>query len=155
MTSFWLFLHLLGQIAWLGGAFASMLAGTLRRREDAAGQALLVRVQFVLHQRLIGPGAFATIVSGLFLSLRAAAVFRELDGPNAWLIVMQAAGVLGGLIVLFVAVPTAARLSRLQPVGASALLFEELRRRQAITGSVAGVLGLAALIAGTLVRYGG
>ena len=36
MIRVWLFLHLLGFTAWIGGALASMVAGFAGRREDRA-----------------------------------------------------------------------------------------------------------------------
>jgi hypothetical protein len=76
----------------------------------------------------------------------------ELVGFNIWLIIMQGAGVLGALVVLLIALPTAARLSRLDPTGPGAAYFDELRTRQKVVGTAAGLLGLVALVAGAMVR---
>ena len=63
-------------------------------------------------------------------------------------------GIVGALLVLFIAVPTAAKLGRLDPEGEAAAHFDELRRRQRVVGSLAGMLGLVALVAGAMMRYG-
>ena len=76
----------------------------------------------------------------------------ELVGFSVWLLIMQGAGVLGALIVLLIGLPTAAKLSRLDPMGAGAAYFDELRQRQRVVGSVSGTLALLALVAGALVR---
>jgi hypothetical protein len=63
---------------------------------------------------------------------------------------MQGAGILGALIVLMVGLPTASRLARIDPEGANAAYFDELRQRQRVAGSIAGVLALAALVGGAM-----
>jgi hypothetical protein len=49
-----------------------------------------------------------------------------------------------------VGLPTAAKLARLDPQGPGAAYFDELRQRQRVVGSVAGVFALAALIGGAM-----
>ncbi|MFZ5624551.1 MAG: DUF2269 family protein [Gemmatimonadota bacterium] len=145
MRPVWIFLHLLGPVAWLGGAFASMIIGSAARGGDAATLERTVRLQAALHRALIGPGALLTVLTGLVLTMM---LIRYDSAPSVWLMVMQGAGVVGGLLVLFLAVPTAMKLARLSPVGPTEPLFTALRRRQAIVGSLAGALGLLALLAG-------
>jgi uncharacterized membrane protein len=148
MSHVWLFLHLLGFTMWLGGGLGAMFAGIAAKREDRRGVAAIVRAQGALYRIVIGPGALLTVLSGLILTLRLVGQ----DGMNVWLIVMQAAGVLGALLVLFVAVPTSARLSRLDPEGQGAGFYDELRNRLKVTGMISGTLGLVAMLAGALVR---
>jgi hypothetical protein len=66
---------------------------------------------------------------------------------------MQIAGVIAAILVLFVSLPTLARLTRIAPTGESAPLYDALRKRQAIAGMIAGVLGLLALLGGVLHKY--
>lgn len=153
MNGLWVFAHLLGFTLWLGGAFASMAAGIAGKREERAQQAAVARLQAALHRLLIGPGALLTVLTGLMLTLRVYGALNNSGSPSGWLAVMQVAGLIGALLVLFVAVPTAGRLGRLDPTGAQGPLFDELRARQAIIGSVGGTLGLIALLAGALVRH--
>jgi hypothetical protein len=63
---------------------------------------------------------------------------------------MQGAGLIAALITLLIALPTAARLARLDPSGEAARYFDELRSRQRIVASIAGTLGLVALFAGAM-----
>ncbi len=67
---------------------------------------------------------------------------------------MMVSGILGALIAIGVAVPTAARLGRLDvdPHGELPEIFAGLRRRLVLAGSVSGGLGLVALVAGTALR---
>lgn len=157
MTALWVFLHLAGFVLWLGGAFASMAAGIAakKRTEDRRALGAVARTQGTLHTALIGPGAFLTVFSGLMLTIRLYGSMRNVAAPSHWLLVMQITGILAGLLALFVAVPTAARIARLDPEGKHAAAFDALRSRQAAVGSIGGVLGLLALLAGALHKYPG
>lgn len=152
MIRVWLFLHLLGFTMWLGGGLAAMVAGVASKREERAGLGAVVRAQSAVYKGIIGPGALLAVLSGLMLTFSVSARMGELVGFSVWLLIMQAAGVVGALIVLLIGLPTAARLSRLDPMGAGAAYFDELRQRQRIVGSVSGTLALVALVAGALVR---
>lgn len=152
MIRVWLFLHLLGFTLWIGGALASMVAGLAGRREDRVGLGAIVRAQSALEKILIAPGALLTVLSGLILTFRVTARMGELVGFSFWLVLMQGTGVLGALVALLVSLPTASRLARLDPAGPNALYVDELRARQRIASSIAGVLAMAALVAGAMVR---
>jgi uncharacterized membrane protein len=146
----WLFLHLLGFTLWLGGALASMIIGIAAKREDRSGLGAVVRSQSTLTKVAIAPGALLTVVSGLILTFQLSG--GDLAGFSFWLVTMQSAGVIAALITLLIALPTAARLGRLDPTGDTARYFDELRARQRIVASIAGMFGLVALFAGAMVR---
>ena len=152
MIRLWLFLHLLGFTMWLGGGLAVMVAGVASKREERAGLGAVVRAQAAVYKAIIGPGALLAVLSGLMLTFSVSARMGELVGFSIWLLIMQGTGVLGALIVLLIGLPTAAKLSRLDPMGSGAAYFDELRQRQRVVGSVAGTLALVALAAGALVR---
>jgi hypothetical protein len=152
MIRLWLFLHLLGFTMWLGGGLAVMVAGVASKREERPALAAVVRAQAAVYKGTIGPGALLAVLSGLMLTFSVSARIGELVGFSVWLLIMQGAGVLGALIVLLIGLPTAAKLSRLDPVGPGAAYFDELRQRQRVVGSVSGTLALLALVAGALVR---
>lgn len=152
MIRVWLFLHLLGFTMWLGGGLASMAAGIAAKREDRTGLGAVARSQAAVWKAIVAPGAILAVLSGLMLTFSASARMGELVGFNVWLIVMQSTGFLGALLVLFIGLPTAAKLARLDPAGAGAAYFDELRQRQRIVASTSGVLALAALVGGALVR---
>jgi hypothetical protein len=152
MIRFWLFLHLLGFTMWLGGGLAVMVAGLAGKREDRSGLGAVARSQAAVYKAIIAPGALLAVLSGLVLTFSVAGRLGELVGFNVWLLVMQGAGVVGALLVLLIGLPTAAKLSRLDPTGPGAAYFDELRQRQRIVSSVSGTLALVALVAGALVR---
>jgi hypothetical protein len=147
----WLFLHILGFTLWIGGALAAMVAGIAGKREDRAGLGAVVRVQAAVQKSLVAPGALLAVLSGLMLTFAVTSLRGGDAGFNLWLVLMQGAGLVGALIVLLVGLPTAARLARLDPEGPGAAYFDELRQRQRVVGSVAGVLALVALIGGAMV----
>jgi len=152
MIQFWRLLHLLGFTMWIGGGLASMVAGIAAKREDRAGLGAIARAQSKIHTAIIGPGAIFVVLSGLILTFSVSGRTGELVGFNVWLVVMQGAGVVGALVVLLIGLPTAAKLSRLDPTGQGAAFFDELRQRQKIVASVSGVLALVALVAGAWVK---
>ena len=140
--------HFLGFVLWMGGAFAAMTVGLAARREDRAVLGALVRLQGSVYRFLITPGALLSVISGLILTLRLSAVMQAM---SPWLFVMQGAGLLAGALTLGLIVPTAARLTRLDPEGQRDL-FIALRQRQMRLGMVSGLLGLLALVAGAMLR---
>jgi hypothetical protein len=147
----WLFLHILGFTLWIGGALAAMVAGIASRREDRAGLGAVVRTQAAVQKAVVAPGALLSVLSGLILTFSVTSLRGGEAGFNFWLVLMQGAGLVAALIVLMVGLPTAAKLARLDPAGPGAAYFDELRQRQRVVGSVAGLLALAALVGGAMV----
>ena len=148
MTRAWLFLHLLGFTMWLGGAIAVMIIGIAAKREDRHGIGAVVRAQATLMKVAIAPGALVAVLSGIILTFRVGGA--DLPGFSLWLMLMQGAGLVAALLTLLIALPTATKLSRLEPTGETAHYFDELRHRQRIVGSISGTLGLVALFAGAM-----
>jgi hypothetical protein len=147
----WLFLHIVGFTLWIGGALAAMVAGIAAKRESRASLGAVVRIQAAMQKALVAPGALLAVLSGLMLTFSVTSLRGGDPGFNFWLVLMQATGVVGALIVLMVGLPTAAKLARLDPEGPAAAYFDELRQRQRVVGSVAGVFALAALVGGAMV----
>jgi hypothetical protein len=149
----WFFLHLLGFTLWLGGGLASMVAGIAGKREDWAGLGAVARTQAAIQRNIVAPGALLTVLSGLVLTFSVTGRSGETAGSALPLMIMQGAGLVGALITLAVGLPTASKLARLDPVGPAAALFDELRQRQRVVASVAGVFAMVALVAGAAYRY--
>jgi hypothetical protein len=147
VTRLWLFLHLLGFTLWLGGAVAAMIMGIAAKREDRHGLGAVVRAQASLTKQAIAPGAILAVLSGLILTFQ---LSTDVPGFNVWLIIMQGAGLLAALLTLLISLPTAAKLSRIDPMGEGAGYFDELRQRQRIVASISGTFGLVALFAGAM-----
>ncbi len=152
MIRFWLFVHLLGFTMWLGGGLAAMVTGFAAKRETREGLGAVVRGQAMVQKAIVAPGALLSVLSGMILTFSVSARTSELTGFNLALVVMQGAGLLGALLTLMVALPTAAKLGRLDPAGPGSEYFDELRQRQKVITSIAGTLAFAALVAGALVR---
>ncbi len=145
----WYLAHILGFTLWLGGGLAGMAIGIKGRKEERSAQALIVRQLGFIHQILLLPGIVLTIASGAVLTMPA---MRQ-PSPSAWLYVMQLGGVIAAILVIFVSIPTLGRLQRVSPVGETAPRFDALRKRQSVSGMIAGNLGLLALLAGVLTKY--
>ena len=150
MIRLWLFLHLLGFTLWLGGAIAAMIMGIAAKREDRHGLGAVVRAQASLMKVAIAPGAILAVLSGLILTFQVTG--GEVPGFSIWLIIMQGTGMVAALLTLLISLPTAAKLSRLDPIGEAAGYFDELRQRQRIVASISGTFGLVALFAGAMLK---
>jgi hypothetical protein len=150
VKGFWLFLHVMGFVAWLGGGLAVMLSGITAKHFPPEQRLAVYRIMSVVTRNLIGTGAVLVVVSGFLLSVP---YFQSATVPG-WLVAMQGLGLLGAIVAIFVVTPTAARLGRLEldPGGELPESFAGLRRRQAIFATVAGAFALLALISGTIFR---
>lgn len=150
MRGFWLFLHVMGVVAWLGGGLAVMLSGITAKYFPPDHRLAVYRVMSVVTRNLIGPGAVLVVVSGFVLSVP---YFNNATVPT-WLMAMQGLGLLGAIVAIAIVTPTAARLGRLEldPRGELPEGFAGLRRRQAIFATLAGIFALLALLAGTVFR---
>jgi hypothetical protein len=146
---FWYLAHIAGFTLWVGGGAAAMLVGIRGRQEDRAAQALVVRFLAGIHRTVMLPGIVLAVLSGGYLSAPAARTAQ----PTSWLMLMQITGVIAAILVLFVSLPTLARLIRISPTGETATIFDALRKRQAMSGMIAGILGLLSLIGGVLHKY--
>jgi hypothetical protein len=146
-----LFLHLLGVAWWLGGFFATMTTSIAAKGEPRPALAMVMRLQWAIARLMVFPGSLLTVVTGLALTLRLGSDAMR----SGWLVAMQASGIVGALLALTFVVPSAAKLARLDPVGEHAAYFDRLRAKQKVAGSVAGLLGLLALLAAAVHRYGG
>lgn len=150
MRGVWLFLHVMGFVAWLGGGLAVMLSGITAKHFPPEQRLAVYRIMSVVTRNLIGTGAVLVVVSGIVLSIP---YFSSATVPT-WLMAMQGLGLLGAIVAIFVVTPTAARLGRLEldPRGELPESFAGLRRRQAIFATVAGLFALLALVSGTIFR---
>lgn len=150
MRGFWLFVHIMGFVAWLGGGLAVMLSGVTAKHYHPAHRLAVYRIMGMITRSLVGPGAVLVVVSGIILSVP---YFKSATVPS-WLMAMQTFGFLGAVVAISLVLPVAARLGRLDldPRGDLPESFPGLRRRQAIFATLAGVLALLALLAGTLFR---
>ena len=150
MIRLWVFLHIIGFTLWIGGGLASMVAGIVSQGEERARLGAVVRAQAAMQKVLVAPGALLSVLSGLMLTFAMTSLRGGEAGFSIWLVLMQGAGLVGALIVLLVGLPTSSKLARIDPLGPNAAYFDELRQRQRITSSIAGVFALAALVGGAM-----
>jgi hypothetical protein len=150
MHGFWLFVHMLGMVLWLGGGLATMVAGVTAKQFSPESRIAAYRLTSAVQRVLVGPGASAVVLSGVALSVR----FMKEGAIPGWLVLMMTTGIPAAVIALGVAVPTAARLGRLDLDSRGELpeQFSGLRARLVRAASIAGGLGLIALAAGTVLR---
>jgi hypothetical protein len=147
---FWVFLHIIGFTMWIGGGLSSMVAGIVSKGEERARMGAVVRAQAGVQKVLVAPGALLTVLSGLMLTFVMTSPRGGETGFSVYLVLMQGAGLVGALIVLLVGLPTASKLARIDPQGSKAAYFDELRQRQRVTSSIAGLFALAALVGGAM-----
>jgi hypothetical protein len=146
----WVFLHIIGFTMWIGGALAIMVAGIVSKGEERARLGAVVRAQAAVQKILVAPGALMTVLSGVMLTFAMTSLSGGQAGFSIWLVLMQGAGLVAALIVLMVGLPTSSKLARIDPEGPNAAFFDELRQRQRITGSIAGVFAVVALVGGAM-----
>ena len=152
MIPLMLLLHVLGFLLWMGGAFAVMMTGIAAKKEERSALGPFVRMQATVAATMIGPGAGLTIASGLVLAFRMFGTAQP--APSGWIMIMQAAGLLAGIITLAFTIPAAGRLRRMDPLGPQAVTFDALRQRQRVADAISGLLALLALVAGVMARFG-
>jgi hypothetical protein len=140
----------MGFAAWLGGGLAMMLAGITAKHFPPEERLAVYRATSVVARNLIGPGALLVLVSGFVLSLP----FFTAGTVPGWLVAMQGLGLAGAIVAIGIVTPTAARMGRLEldPRGELPEAFTSLRRRQVMFATLAGVLALLGLVAGTVFR---
>jgi uncharacterized membrane protein len=147
-----LFAHLLGMVLWMGGGLSAMSLGIAMRSARREELPVMLGVIGRIHRGLTFPGVLLGVISGLLLTLRLYGTAMSSNGYPVALMLMQVTGLLSAGILLGVTMPTAARLSRLDPDGPEAPLFNALRTKARIAGALAGLLAMVALVTGTLLR---
>jgi len=150
MHGFWLLMHIIGYTLWLGGGIATMVAGVTAKGFAPEQRLAAYRLTSAVQRILVGPGAVAVVLSGVALSMP----YMKSGAVPGWMMLMTLTGFVGALLALTISVPTAARLGRLEldPRGDLPESFAALRKRQVVTASIAGGMGLVALLAGTVLR---
>lgn len=152
MSALWYFIHIFGYTIWIGGALAAMVVSIAARKEPPGAQGTAIRLLTRIYPALVGPGTILTVLSGFILTLR---MYNRVTavGINHWMMAMQGLGLVAGILIILVVLPTAAKLSRVDPISDPAA-FEGLRRRLAIWGMGANSLAFITLVTGALYRFG-
>jgi len=143
------FLHFLGFALWMGGGWTTMALVIRSRRESPAVRMGLMRMLPAAHA-VMGGGAVLTLFGGIALTVMyaRAGAGQVLATPGKQ--IMMGAGMLAALLVFLVTWPTSRTMARLAQGNELPPEFETFRKRQMIFSSIAGSLGLLALIGATL-----
>src|SRR2546428_11927374 len=143
MRGFWLLVHVLGFTLWLGGGIATMVAGISAKGFAPTERLRSYKLIGAIQRLLVGPGAIAVVLSGVFLSMP---YMRSGDMPG-WLNLMMGAGLLGALAAVGVSGPTAAKIRRLEADGRGGVpgAVSGPRQRQNLAGASAGGPGVVAV----------
>jgi hypothetical protein len=144
-------IHLIGVIAWMGGTWAALLVGRTQPGVSRPTMGYIVRQQAAIYRTLVGPGAMLTVLSGLFLTLQMYGGATSVGGLPRPLMIMQLTGMVGGVIALIAVLPTAMRVSRIDPAGEYAAAFDRLRanlRRWALASALLGMIAVVAAVVG-------
>jgi len=147
------FVHFLGSALWIGGAVAAMVLAFGAGRESVEVRVGLFRLLTQVQTLVIGLGALLTVGTGIVWSMWLVQDGGEPGIHSIGLWLMQGLGLLGAVLVLFVAVPTAVKVGGLAVTTDDGQLlpaFEYLRRRQVLVSSVATLLAILSLFAGVV-----
>ncbi len=148
------FIHYLGVTMWIGGWLAAVLMSSGVRGESPQVRvrvaALVARVQTVL----VGPGALITVGSGILwtMALAGGGAVENRVAPIGTS-VMTGAGILGGILIAVLAIPSALKLKAVSVSsndGRVLPVFERQERRLNVVSAVAGVCALISLFASVL-----
>jgi hypothetical protein len=145
-----LFVHIMGTAMWIGGTLAGLVVTSTAQEEAAAVKAGAFRIVARLHTMVIGFGALLVLGSGVILTmaLDTEGLGDLMRDPKLW--VMIVTGIVAGLIVLFVGLPTASRLGALAVASDKGTLppaFEVYRKRLGVLTLISGTLAVLSLLA--------
>lgn len=142
-----LFLHWLGFVVWLGAGVTFMVWGPLSKQAPLPVWAHVWEVLGKVHQWIVAPGCAVATVTGLILSMQYAQ--RGMHMGAAWLVIMQAVGLLAAVLTLAIQTPLANRMVYLAlrslDQGEKDPRAEKVRARLAIVSSVSGAMVLVTM----------
>ncbi len=149
------FVHLLGMSLWIGGMVAAMVLSANAKTATGIERNAALRWAGRVYSLIVGPGALLTVVTGLVLTMSLAqrGASQVMAQPSIW--VMQAAGLGAGVLVLFLALPTAATMARMADASGDGELpptFGSLQRRLSVVVNVVAVLVILSLFFYAVVR---
>lgn len=155
MRAFWIFIHLLAGVLWIGGGLAGMFVSIAANKMGRPEQGIAARLVSIVYSRMIAPGAGAMVLSGLFLTMTYMGAMNRGEmatlAVSPWIMAMQGLGLLGAAIIFAVALPAVNRLVRLDPV-TQAEAFDTLRTRQRIAGMIGTTCAFIGLLSAAMYR---
>ncbi len=147
------FLHFLGTALWIGGALVAIMLAIKAQGESANVRTSVARMLTQVHTLVIGMGALLTVGTGVawIMMLVQGGDSAATPTPGVW--IMQAAGLMGGALVLLVAVPAAVKMGGLAVLtddGRTLPAFDYYHRRLIRVSSVALALAAISLFTGVV-----
>ncbi len=149
------FLHLLGVILWIGLAVAlPFVTGRAAREESGDTVAFAYGVADRLMRTLGLGGVALTLVGGIGLVVMNPAFSWFQPFPDHWLFLMQLLGFAAAAVAALYQIPLGRKLAReaerSAERGEPTEAFRRYRKRNAIVGSVVGLVLLALVVLGTV-----
>lgn len=147
------FLHFLGTALWIGGALVAIMLAIKAQGESADVRTSVARMLTQVHTLVIGMGALLTVGTGVawIMMLVQGGDSGATPTPGVW--IMQAAGLMGGALVLLVAIPAAVKMGGLAVLtddGRTLPAFDYYHRRLIRVSSVALALAAISLFTGVV-----
>lgn len=148
------FVHLAALSVWLGALVAAMVVSGAVEEEDGFTRASVYRILGSVHTAIIAPAAFVTVLSGLLLTV---GMLTQGDGSSSHgtgIVVMEATGLLAGMVGLMVVLPISTRTARQAVPDEKGNLPESiasLTRRQWVASSITLALILVSYFFGVVV----
>ena len=155
LRGLFLFLHVLGVALWLGVAVTlPFVTGRAVREEQIAAVDFAYRVSDRLMRTLGLAGMLLTLVGGIGLVAVVPSYGWFQPTPNHWLFQMQVLGFPAVGVGLLYQIPLGKKLAReaerSAERGALTDEFRSYRKRNAVVGSVVGLILLVLVVMGTL-----
>ena len=151
MYRFGVALHVLGVAVWLGASLTFLFAGPAARKLPLESWANTWIIIGKVQRSLVGPASLIATVTGLALTMSLAKGSYDM-GAATWLIVMQAFGLIAGIITLAFATPMANRMAALArrsfEKGAIDPAAEKVTRAFGLVTTISGMMNIVALIFG-------
>ncbi len=147
------FLHFLGTALWIGGALVAIMLAIKAQGESADVRTSVARMLTQVHTLVIGMGALLTVGTGVawIMMLVQGGDSGATPTPGVW--IMQVAGLMGGVLVLLVAIPAAVKMGGLAVLtddGRTLPAFDYYHRRLIRVSSVALALAAISLFTGVV-----
>ena len=153
MNTFLRFVHWVSFSVWLGAQITFMVWVPVSKAVALETWAHVWRTLAKVQRWVVAPAVVAATLTGFVLTMQLVSRQRDVGGA-AWLVGMQAFGILAAILALAVASPLANRMGWVAEQsladGAKAPAAEYIRKRLALVGTVTGLFVLAAIYFGAM-----
>jgi hypothetical protein len=151
MFRFGVALHVICAAIWLGASLSFMVAGPASRKLSVETWAHVWLILAKIQRTIVGPAALVATVTGLALTMSLAQGHFDMTSAT-WLIVMQAFGLIAGIVALAFATPMANRMaaiaSRSLEKGQMDPAAAKVQKAFALVSSISGAMIVVAMAFG-------